>query len=215
MTCRRLLPALAGAFLVGACGESLPPPGPPAQVVKSGGDQQTWYFDNPLPNVYRVTVQDVDGRGVPGVSVTWAVTTGGGSIAPLTNSTDGNGQATATHTLGPSGASHEATATVTNLPLATFTATATTPPTTAGVMIQNNLFNPNLVGIQVDGTVTWTWNSGGIEHNVTWTGGPAPLPTGSTTKSSGTYPWTFNTLGTYTYVCNIHDNMSGRVVVVQ
>jgi len=214
---RRFLPALAGAFLVARCGgESLPPPGPPAQVVKSGGDQQSWYFSNPLPFSYRVTVQDANGRGVPGVSVSWAVTAGSGSIAPAANVTDGNGQATATHTLGPSETAHQATATAPNLPLVTFTATASTPPTTAGVAVQNNFFNPDFAGVQVDGTVTWTWNSGLVEHNVVFTGGPQPLPTSSGVKSTpGTYTWTFGTVGTYTYVCSIHDFMSGRVVVVQ
>ncbi|MGH7751593.1 MAG: plastocyanin/azurin family copper-binding protein [Gemmatimonadales bacterium] len=215
MAGRHFLLALAGAFLVGACGESLPPPGPPAQLVKSGGDQQSWFFDNPLPIAYRVTVEDANGRGVPGVTVVWAVTAGGGSITAFGAVTDGDGRASATHTLGPSETSQQATATVVDLSPSTFTATAGDPPTTVGVSIQNNSFNPDLVGIQAGGTVTWTWNSGSVDHNVTFTGGPQPLPTNSTTKNSGTYPWTFNATGTYTYVCNIHAGMSGRVVVVQ
>ena len=47
--------ALGMALLGLACGGDgggTQPPGPPADLVKSGGDGQSWYFNNPLPLPY-------------------------------------------------------------------------------------------------------------------------------------------------------------------
>src|SRR2546422_11435830 len=57
----------------GGGGGGTTPPGPPADLVKSAGDAQNWYFNNPLPTGLSVTAVDVDGRAVPGVVITWAV----------------------------------------------------------------------------------------------------------------------------------------------
>ena len=87
-----------GVVLVGllaaACGGGgggNEPPGPPTQLVKNGGDAQTWYFNNPLPVQLRVKALDANNRAVPGVVVTWAVTAGGGAVSPLQSTTDGSG----------------------------------------------------------------------------------------------------------------------------
>src|SRR3972149_3161046 len=76
------LPALGVGLLVLGCGGGggggggTGPPGPPTQLVKSGGDGQSWYFNNPLPMPYSVTARDANNRTVPSVSVDWAITTG-------------------------------------------------------------------------------------------------------------------------------------------
>jgi plastocyanin len=190
------------------------PPGPPAQVVKSGGDNQDWYFDNPLPTPYGVTVRDANGRAVPGVVVAWQVTAGGGSLSAPQSTTAASGVATTVHTLGPSGAVQTVTATVANLPAVTFTANAAAPPTTAAVLVENNSFSPQSVVIGSGGTVTWTWNSGGVQHNVTYTSGPTPRPTNSGTKGTGDHSNTITIVGQYGYACTLHAGMTGSVTVV-
>jgi plastocyanin len=85
--------------------------------------------------------------------------------------------------------------------------TGNTGPT---VSVRNNLFAPTPLEVPVNGTVTWVWNSGGIEHNVTFQGGPS-----SPTQSSGSFPRTFPTAGSFAYICTIHaaEGMSGVVNV--
>jgi plastocyanin len=64
--------------------------------------------------------------------------------------------------------------------------------------------------VPVNSTVTWVWNSGGVEHDVTFQTGPS-----SGNRSSGSFPRTFQTAGTFAYVCTIHgaQGMSGVVNV--
>lgn len=76
------------------------PPGPATQASKNAGDQQTAPAGQPLPVSYAVLVRDQNGTGVPGVTVTWSVTQGGGSVAPDSTVTDATGRARAIHTLG-------------------------------------------------------------------------------------------------------------------
>lgn len=41
------------------------------------------------------------------------------------------------------------------------------------VAVRNNFFDPATLDVPVNGTVTWAWNSGGVEHNVTFETGPS------------------------------------------
>ena len=86
----------------GGGGGGTTPPGPPADLVKSAGDAQNWYFNNPLPTGLSVTAVDVDGRAVPGVVITWAVASGGGTVTPTQSTTNANGVATTTDSIGGS-----------------------------------------------------------------------------------------------------------------
>ncbi len=91
------------------------------------------------------------------------------------------------------------------------------PPPPSGavtVQVQNNVFSPSVASIAVGGTVTWSWTGNG--HNVTSTGSPSFAPNSATASSPFTHgPLTFNTAGTYQYVCTIHQGtgMTGSVVV--
>jgi plastocyanin len=210
--------AIGAAVLGTACSgaaNKMGPPGPPTQFVKIAGDGQSWYFNNPLPAPYTVRALDANNRGVPGVMVTWAVTAGSGSVTPKVETTDANGTAGAVHALDAGTATQTVTATpaVTGLPVLTFTANALAPPTVDTVTVNNNFFSPKTVAIQVNHPVTWTWSSGGVEHTVTFTAGPTPLPT-EAAQSTGSHSTTFTTVGTYSYVCTIHAGMSGTVSVV-
>ncbi|OLB13979.1 MAG: hypothetical protein AUH07_05400 [Gemmatimonadetes bacterium 13_2_20CM_70_9] len=116
-----------GVALVALACNTTEPPGPPAQVVKSGGDAQAGFFNTPLPMPYSVTVYDANNRPVPGVSVAWQIITGGGTLSTNPSITNSSGVATTIHTLGTA-TTYVVSATVTGLPSVTFTATASAPP---------------------------------------------------------------------------------------
>lgn len=215
MTTRRVIPLLLAAAAV-ACNDSTTPIGPPDHLVLNGGDQQNWYFNNPLPSPYSVTVLDVNNRPLPGVSVNWAPLLGvDGSYSSNPSTTDASGIATTIHTLG-SATIYVTNVTVTGVPAIQFVAHASAPPTTAAVSVGNTFFDADSVVVQNAGTVTWTWNSGTTQHTVTYTGGPTPLPTNSTPlQGTSTFSTTFTNVGTYSYQCSFHPTvMRGKVVVV-
>jgi len=209
--------ALGMALLGLACGGDgggTTPPGPPVDLLKNpAGDNQSWYFNNPLPTALSVTAVDVDGRAVPGVVITWAVASGGGTVTPTQSTTDANGVASTTDSVGGS-TIQMVSATFTGLagPVS-FTEHATTPPTAAAVNVGDNFFDKASVVVQVNHTVTWTW-SGMNPHTVSFTGGPESGTPAGTTQTSGTYQRTFSSTGTFSYFCRVHGSMTGTVTVV-
>src|SRR5216683_2999821 len=191
------LAGVGAALLAAACGGGgggggMGPctPGAATQLVKTTGDPGSWYFNNPLPAALSVTARDASGCPVPGVAVNWAVASGGGGISPAQSTTNASGVAITSDSLG------------------------STSPTTAAVTVSNNFFSPDAVVMQTGGTVTWTWNSAGVTHDVVYDGGPQPLPTGSAPQSTGSHSNTITTVGRYTYHCEFHAGMSGSVRVV-
>jgi plastocyanin len=88
---------------------------------------------------------------------------------------------------------------------------AMAPSTGPGdVTVGNNFFSPVDVSVTPGTTVTWRWAAGAAEHNVTFDDGEH-----SPTQSSGTFPRTFGTAGTYPYHCTIHGAqvMHGTITV--
>jgi len=81
----------------------------------------------------------------------------------------------------------------------------------AAVSIKNIDFHPATVTIHRGGSVTWTFRDHNVAHNVTSRG--RLRFRSSPTKSSGSYTVRFSKPGTYAYVCTIHANMRGRVIV--
>lgn len=82
-----------------------------ANIAATGGGGQTGLAASALPTPLSVIVNDANGNPVPGVSVAWAVTSGGGSVSPATIATNALGIASATWTLGPVAGAGTATAT--------------------------------------------------------------------------------------------------------
>lgn len=134
----RVLLALAAAMLVvpvqscghggGAPATAVGPgtPGAAATMTKSGGDQQSGPVSAALATPLSVTSTDASGNVVSGVTVNWAVITGGGLLGAPTSVTNSLGVATMTWTLGATLGPQTATATVAGLTgsPATFGATA-------------------------------------------------------------------------------------------
>ena len=92
-------------------------------VVVVSGDHQSAAPKATLPDPLIVRVTDADGNPVSGAAVTWVVTAGGGSVNPTTSSTDADGQAGTTWTLGPSVGTNTVQAVVSGVGTASFTAT--------------------------------------------------------------------------------------------
>lgn len=90
-------------------------------------------------------------------------------------------------------------------------APASSPPRSASVAIEDIDFKPARVTIRRGGSVRWNFRDVATSHNVRSTGRPR-FP-GSPTKQSGSYRVTFKRAGTYRYVCTLHLNMKGTVVV--
>ena len=218
-SCWSRLPALGVGFLLLACGgggsSGTGPctPGAATHLVTTGGDAQSWYFNNPLPAALSVKALDAKNCAVPGVVVNWAPATGGGVVSPTQSTTNASGVASTTDSIGSS-SPQTVTATFTGLSTpVTFTVTASAAPTTAAVDVKDNFFSPQNGVIKTGGTVTWTW--GGVNpHSLTFNSGPAPLPAETAPQMTGTRAITFNSVGTYGYHCSVHGGMTGTLQVV-
>jgi plastocyanin len=197
------------------------------------GDGQTASRSTRVAEPPSVLVKDTFGNPVLGVTVTFAVATGGGSVTDPIQTTGENGAAfVGSWTLGPGLGENTLTATSSGLagsPV-TFTATAVSIPSSATIEVRNNYFRSlqngtggtsGLFGnyardtIAVGGTVTWEWV--GQNHNVTAAFGSS---TSGTHDAPHTYQITFNTPGTFTYRCTNHsqlivDLISGMAGIIE
>lgn len=109
-----------------ACGDSSGPsePTPLAVAAVPGTVPQTAVAGTVVPTPPSVRVVDAGGAGVPGVAVTFSVTSGGGSVQGGSATTDANGVASVTSwTLGTTAGANLLTARVAKLAPVTFTAT--------------------------------------------------------------------------------------------
>lgn len=112
-----LAPAASAPFRVVA--------GAPAQFTLVSGGGQTAGANTALPQAIVFAVRDAYGNGVPGVTVSVAVTTGGGSVSSAGGPTDASGQRSVTWTLGATGGVQTLTGSVNGLTSVAVTATAT------------------------------------------------------------------------------------------
>ena len=100
------------------------------------------------------------------------------------------------------------TPTYTPTPTPTYTPTPTSVPSTASVTVRNYAFVPMNVTVEVGKIVTWNFVQG--THTTTGTGSES---WNSGNKNDGSFSHTFNSMGTFPYVCNLHSFMTGTVVV--
>jgi plastocyanin len=106
---------LAATVLVGACGggSSAPPPDnttPTAAAVS--GNNQSGRVGQVLPDPLTVSVTD-GGQPAAAVTVNWSTATGSGAVTPASVTTDANGMASSSWTLGAVSGSQTASASVT------------------------------------------------------------------------------------------------------
>ena len=120
-TLRALASSIPDSVFISATGLS----GTAVAIQLEAGDAQTDTVAATLAAPYQVKVVDVNGNGVAGIPVSWAVTGGGGSVGGA-SMTDADGIASTTRVLGTTAGNQSATGAVgglTGSPVA-FTATA-------------------------------------------------------------------------------------------
>ena len=114
--------AVDGTIKLWDTSEWVPPR--PQRLVKIG-DGQRGPAGEQLAAPFVVSVLDQDGSAFAGAVVTFAVTAGGGTLSAATATTDANGRAATTLTLGSEPGPNAVEATVAGLEPVSFTATAT------------------------------------------------------------------------------------------
>ena len=97
---------------------------PASMVVVSGGGQTA--ATSALLAPVTVLVKDAAGAPKAGVTVSFSVSSGGGTVTPVSANTDANGNASGTWTLGPTPGQQTLTVTSVGLPDIVVSATATT-----------------------------------------------------------------------------------------
>ncbi len=136
---KKLIGALSLVTLaLAACSDSTEPSlGPPAKLLiqAGGGAPQTGVIDLAVPTAPTVLVTDARNRPVPGVAVTFAISSGGGTLSSTTQTTSSSGVVSVVWTLGNTFGTKTLTATVAGLPPVTFSAMAIAPD--AGVLAFN------------------------------------------------------------------------------
>ena len=104
-------------FTVTAVGQATPD-----SLAKVSGDGQEGMVGEALAEPFVVSVLDEDGAAIAGAVVTFSVTAGGGTLSAITVTTDANGRARSTLTLGSEPGTNTVAATVAGLESETFTA---------------------------------------------------------------------------------------------
>jgi hypothetical protein len=122
----RYLAATLVTLTLAACSDSTAPSlGPPAKLlIQAGGTPQTAVFGQTVPTAPTVLVTDANNQPLPGVAVTFAITSGGGSLSSTTQTTNSSGIASVVWTVGNPFGANTLIAVVAGLPPVTFSATA-------------------------------------------------------------------------------------------
>ena len=100
----------------------------PQSLTKVSGEGQEGPASTQLDEPFVVSVLDEDGAAIAGASVTFSVTAGGGTLSSTTATTDANGRARSTLTLGSQPGLNAVAATVAGLESVTFTASGYATP---------------------------------------------------------------------------------------
>jgi plastocyanin len=82
--------------------------------------------------------------------------------------------------------------------------------TSATIHIKNNAYLPAKITVAMGTTVTWINDDEDMTHNVVSTG---KVFESKVFGTGGHYSFTFATPGTYEYLCSIHPEMRGKVIV--
>jgi subtilisin family serine protease len=139
MRIHKLVGVVAAGVVLAACGSSNEPSRTPSAIVVVSGNNQTAGAGAVLPQPLVVQVSDRQGDGLAGVEVAFAVTAGGGTVQSATATTNAQGQASTTWTMGTAaGAVNTATAAASGLTVVTFGATVTAGAVASGVMTQGD-----------------------------------------------------------------------------
>jgi len=81
------------------------------------------------------------------------------------------------------------------------------------VSVVDSAFEPNALSVAVGTTVTWDWSDTTLPHNVVSSDGT--IDSGESTADPDTeFTYTFETAGTFDYMCEVHGTaMAGTITV--
>jgi plastocyanin len=88
------------------------------------------------------------------------------------------------------------------------TASPSTGNATTTVELKNLTFDPDTTEVEAGQSVAWNWGEGTIIHDVAFDDGAT-----SPKQASGTWERAFLDAGSYDYVCTLHPQMTGKVIV--
>jgi len=95
-------------------------------------------------------------------------------------------------------------------------------PATRHVAIANYTFGPTTITVNTGDTVQWDWSGADVNHSVTATAGQSETfdshlglaDNQIVGPPAGGFSRTFNNVGSFTYYCRVHTDMTGTVNVV-
>jgi plastocyanin len=181
------------------------------QLAKSGGDGLNAPAGTQV--IHTVITRDSHGNPANGVTIDWALGTGGGSLNVTQNITGGAGTASVTRTLGFTNPNQTVIATAAALPggpSVTFTTIAVATVTVG----PGSAFSPPSVTIPLHGPVKFLWAAGNtLLHNVTFdaiSGAPGNI----SDRTIGEMNTAFHAAGTFPYQCTNHPGMTGEIIVL-
>jgi plastocyanin len=192
--------------------------------ASTSGDGQTGAVSTSLPNLLRVIVTQ-SGNPLSGRAVVWAITPSSGLVNPSNAVTGADGIASTMVTLPPIAGTATISATAAGAAGSpqTFTATATGAASGVTVLVVNSDFQPAFFDLKAGGTVTFTWGTLAIGHNVAPVA-PNTIPASSNPAPPGLHsaPYSFDTVfpstGTFKFFCTAHgasdSGMHGTITVV-
>jgi plastocyanin len=134
----------------------------------------------------------------------------GGTMVACGDDDDDDDEPTAAAT---TAASSPATTTTTAAQPTATTAAQPTATTAAGttIRVEDNVFVPGDVTVAVGDEVTWQW-AGALPHSVEGEFNGEDVE--SEQQISGAFSFTFESAGTFEYICGVHgQSMAGRIVV--
>jgi 5-hydroxyisourate hydrolase-like protein (transthyretin family) len=145
--------------------------GAPASLAKNSGDTQTAIAGSAVATAPSVIVKDATGNPAAGVTVTFTVASGGGSVTGATASTNSAGIATVgSWTLGLTAGANSLTASAAGLGAVTFTATSIAGP--AATIVKNSGDNQAVIvgtAVPIAPSVLVTDANGNAKSGVTVT----------------------------------------------
>lgn len=199
---------VAGIGMVDFTATAIPAP----TVSKSSGDAQTGIVGTTLPAPFSVIVRNGLNAAVSGATVTFTVTTGGGTVSTATTTTNAAGLASTTLTLGAVVGRNVVHASVAGIGSVDFSATAVAPPTVAklsgdgqSAAVGKALASPFVVVVR-DGLSA---PMPGIVVTFAVTSGGGTLSTGSATTDAAGQAATTLTLGSSTGANTVHATAAG------
>jgi TolB protein len=172
-------------------------PDAPAALDKISVDGQNGFTSRAILDSPVVRVRDQFQNAVPGISVGWAVTGGGGTVAAPATTTNSSGLATVSWTLGVTAGANGLEAVVAGLPAVTFSATGIWPGTGRIAFASDRNGNPDIYVMNSDGSgLVQLTNNLADDGQPTWSPDASKIAFVSTRNGGGLEIYVMNADGT-------------------